>query len=168
MSYKQSVTLKHNETLAKIDKETGEITEVKNRGGNPKASYHLPKAKFTKDYNAAMIYLSKHLTTEELGIVQRMIIRARPYTNSLNPLNDDSSLRTLAEEFKIGKNRVKRSLNRLFDLGVYGKFEVVESNKEYTKYWILNPYIAFNGKVIDKGIQQLFMNTDIAKISQLS
>jgi len=164
MSYQKTVSLNDHEALMKLDKRTGEIAEVKSVGGNPNASYHISRTKFKKVYQPAMSFLSRHLTNEELGLVYKMIEKAKPYSNSLNPFNNETSLRTLEEHFGVSKNKVKRMLDRLFNMGVYGKFELVEENKEYTKYWILNPYIAFNGKTIDKGIQDLFSRTDIAKI----
>jgi hypothetical protein len=38
------------------------------------------------------------------------------------------------DEFKISKNMVSKILNRLFKLGVYGKFEVYKRPEIHTKY----------------------------------
>jgi hypothetical protein len=47
-------------------------------------------------------------------------------------------------------------------LGVYGKFEIVDMKKGYTKYWLFNPYLSFSGKLINSDIAELFSGTRIA------
>ena len=69
---------------------------------------------------------------------------AKANTNSLEPLNDTSTIPELMEFLQVSKNKVNPILKKLFNLGVYGKFEFVDAEKGYTKYWLLNPYLSFS------------------------
>lgn len=168
--YEQTFRLKHNESPAKINRETGEVLELK----KPHQAYRKrdeeddrivfeSKAMFTKTYTMAWTYLNRVLEPHEYKAAHRLALKAKAYTNSLEPLNDETVITVLVEELGISKNRVKVVLKKLFELGVYGKFEVANPNKEYTKFWILNPYLSFNGKVISQSITNLFKDTTIAK-----
>ena len=68
-----------------------------------------------------------------------------------------------AREFNIGRNKVSPLFNKLFKLGVYAKFEAYKPDVPYTKYWILNPYLSFSGKLIHSDIARLFIGTIIEK-----
>jgi hypothetical protein len=49
----------------------------------------------------------------------------------------------------VGKNNINKVIEKLFKLGVIGKFEVCDSGVNiHHKYWIFNPYLHFNGKTI--------------------
>ena len=88
---------------------------------------------------------------------------AEAYTNSLEPLNDETTINQLASLFGISRNKVTPTLKKLFQLGVYAKFEVVKPDVPYTKYWILNPFLSFNGRTLDSDIANLFIGTVIEK-----
>ena len=49
------------------------------------------------------------------------------------------------------------------DYGVFGKFDVCLADKPYTRYWILNPFLSFNGTVIDSVIVKLFKGTHVER-----
>jgi hypothetical protein len=83
-------------------------------------------------------------------------------TNSLKPLDDNITIHELMSYFDISEKKVKTTFKKLFELGVYGKFEVAKKNKDYTKYWIVNPYLSFKGKTIEKSITELFKGTHIS------
>jgi hypothetical protein len=165
--YEQTIKLDHNEIPAKFNLETGEIAYVgihrsknKTKGIQEK---HEPGAKFYKNYPASWAFLKKNLEPYEYMAAHSLALRAKANTNSLEPLNDDTVISILVEEIGVSKNRVKSVLQHLFDLGVYGRFDIAEVGKRYTKYWILNPYLSFNGTIIDKSISELFKNTLVAK-----
>lgn len=163
--YEQIIKLHHNEVPAKVNLETGEIKQViqtKRKLPQGKTIFE-PDASFYKSYTKSWIYLDKVLKPHEYKAAHRLAMKAKAFTNSLEPLNDDTLVSTLVEELGVGKNQVKQVLEKLFDLGVYGRFEVAEPGKKYTKYWLLNPYLSFNGKVIDVAIADLFKNTLVAK-----
>ena len=88
---------------------------------------------------------------------------AQMNTNSLQPLNDATTAMELAECFKLDRRRTKKTFEKLFNLGIYGKFSVVDENIAFTKYWVLNPYLSFGGKIIDSSIARLFKGTRLTK-----
>jgi hypothetical protein len=161
--YKKTVKLQDNETLAKINKETGEILEVGNRRNNIPKGKELfqSKAAFTKTYDEAWDYLLENLKPTELKIVVQMCRMTRMNSNSLEPLNDSSTAIDIAETFGVHRNHVKRIFDKLFKLGIYAEFKF-HSVTGLKHYWVLNPYISFRGKVIDSGIVDLFRESKIA------
>jgi|GEM_PF-3464124 len=165
MSYSKEVKLQDNEIPAKINVETGEVVPVKSRTNNiPEDSViFAPSARFRKDYTKAWEYLDSVLTPLEFKVVHKLCRMAKMNTNSLEPLNDETTIPTLVVEFSIGKNKVKPLFAKLLELGVYGKFEVHKKEIPYTKFWILNPFLSFSGKIIKSDIAKLFVGTVIEK-----
>lgn len=167
--YEHTVALDHNEGLAKIDMNTGMITDLSDNS-NTQTSKHddmivfEPDAVFCKTYNASWEWLYYQTTPLEYKVASFLTNKAHSITNSLKPLSDDVTVRDLAYQLNISKSKVGPVINKLFELGVFGKFEVVDAKKQYTKYWILNPYLSFKGRVIKKAIWEMFRNTEIAKV----
>ncbi|HPQ79869.1 MAG TPA: hypothetical protein PLG47_05415 [Candidatus Dojkabacteria bacterium] len=158
--YEVVIPLKHHEVPAKINKQTGEITEVRKRRNNlPKDKKLFQQNDFTKVNNKIVGYLSKELSNMELAIVFKMIGMAHFNTNSLKPLSNETSLRDLAETFGISINSVKKSFEKLFDYGVYAQFKIAKNGVK--EYWILNPYISFKGRLIDDSIWENFKGTKV-------
>ena len=168
--YETTLKLKHNEVAAIQNIETGEyIVQV------PKTFYKskeidfdsvrvLPKETFTKNFKKSWEFLYFRLTPIQYKVAHFLSNKVAINSNSLKPYNDASTMRFLASEFGISLGSVQMILDKLLRAGVYGKFEVYEVNKEYTKYWIFNPYLGYNGKYLPVGIMELFKNTEIAKI----
>lgn len=165
MSYTQTVKLEDNQSLAKVDNDTGEVKPVTKKLSNIPDNKLIfePDALFRKDYNKSWEYLDSVLTPLEFKVVAKLCRMAKMNTNSLEPLNDDTTIQSIAEEFSIGRNKVTPLFNKLYKFGVYAKFEVVKTNVPYTKYWILNPYLSFAGKLIHSDIAKLFIGTMIEK-----
>lgn len=159
--YTKTLKLHHNEVPATINKETGEVKEVKQRPNNIPDGTSLQKFEaFSKVNDKAISFLESVLTNEEMGIVFKMIKRSAYETNVMLPLNDETSYRELAEEFKIGKNKVDKIFTKLFNLGVYAQVRV--ANGPNSEYWTLNPYISFKGRIISEAIKVYFNKTVIA------
>ena len=163
--YKQEVKLQDNERIMKVNSETGEVTTIPKRMNNIPENRHdfEPDAIFRKDYTKSWEYLDKVLTPLEFKVVAKLCRMAKMNTNSLEPLNDNTTIQSIAEEFNIGRNKVSPLFNKLFKLGVYAKFEAYKPDVPYTKYWILNPYLSFSGKLIHSDIARLFIGTIIEK-----
>jgi len=163
--YTRTFKLQDNEVPAKINKETGEITEVRNefRALEPTREVFNGKALFRKTYEDVDRFLLKKLSDAEYKVVTMMSLMADPGTNSLKPLDDSTSMRTLEDKFGVDRRRMSMILNKLFSLGVYAKFKIAEVDNPYKNYWILNPYISFKGRVIESDIMKLFNNTIIAR-----
>lgn len=162
MSYTTEIKLEDNELPAKINAETGEIKQLKKRTSTIKEGVQIQKFdEFNKVNSRAIRFLESVLNNEELGIVFKMIQRCDYETNVMIPLNDESSYRELAGEFGINKDKVKKTFEKLFNLGVYAQVKV--ANGLHSEYWTLNPYIAWKGKFIEKAISVYFANTIIAK-----
>ena len=163
--YTQTIKLKDNELPAKINVETGEVKEVDHKKNNVPEGKEVfqPNAFFRKDYTNSWKFLNKYLTPIEFKAAHTLAMMAKANTNSLEPINDDTTLKELMEVLNVSINKVKPILNKLWDLGVYGKFDVKEVDKPYTKYWIFNPYLSFSGKLINSDISNLFKGTHCAK-----
>jgi hypothetical protein len=162
--YEISLKLNHDEKASKVNINTGEITILEKKPNNIPANKEVfePKALFKKDYTKSWIYLKSKLSAFEFSVAFELALLAKANTNSLEPLNDDTTVQQLVERFSISRNKVKPLFNKLWKLGVYGKFEVYDATKPYTKYWILNPYLSFSGKLINSDIASLFRGTEIA------
>lgn len=163
--YIKEIKLNDNEIASKINIETGEVTPLAQRSNNlPKGKEVFePNAKFMKTYSKTWEFLKGKLTPLEFRCAFTLSLMAKMNNNSLEPLNDNTCINELMEVLGISKNNVKPILKKLFNLGVYGKFEVKDFDKPYTKYWVLNPYLSFSGKVIDTTLKDMFKNTLIGK-----
>lgn len=162
--YNQTIQLSDNEQLMKVNSDTGEVTEVRKRINNIPIDKHVfePDAIFKKDYTSSWKFLKEQCTHLELSAAVGLSLLAKANTNSLEPINDETALKELSEKLNVSKNKIDAVLKKLWKLGVYGKFEVYDVNKPYTKYWILNPYLSFTGKLIKSDIAELFSGTMIA------
>lgn len=165
MKYTAEYNLNHNEVPAKVNVETGETTTLMKRPNNIPEGKRVfePDALFRKDYTNSWKFLERNLKPIEFKAAFTLALKAKANTNSLEPLSDSTTIPELMEVLGISKNVVKPLLKKLWSIGVYGKFEVSEVGKPYTKYWILNPYLSFSGKLIDSDIAELFSKTHIAK-----
>lgn len=160
--YKTTIRLNHNEIPAKINLETGEVKPKKNNNIPEGYVLHAPGVPYDKIYTKSWRFLKTQLTQLEFSVAFELAMMAKAFTNSLEPLNDATTIPELVEKFQISKNKVRPVFQKLFKLGVYGKFEVYDRTKPYTKYWVLNPYLTFNGNVLSSDIARLFSGTDIA------
>lgn len=155
-----------SEGLYRIDKSTGEVREVKHRPNNIPVGKEVfgDHTYFTKYYPNSWIFLKRYCTHLELSAIIGLVNYARN-GNSLEPITDDMKP-YLIDILGVSKNKINSVLDWLFKIGVYGRFSVAEVNKPYTKYWVLNPYLVYNGgKLIYSDIKRLFDNTHIAKAS---
>ena len=160
--YEQVLNLKHHEKAAKINTETGQITELPKRMNNiPKGKRLVNQKNFSKVNLDVIPLLKNKLSNIELGIVFQMIGLAEYNTNSLKPLNNDTTVRELSEKFGIGINQVKKNFKNLFDLGVYAQLSI--AREDGNEFWILNPYISFKGKTAEDSLFDNFSNTQITK-----
>lgn len=163
----QEVNLKHNERLLKLNQETGETVEITTPGKtrNPFAqAFDLPD--FVKQYKTSWQLLQTQTTRTEYAVAEMMCKRIIRFTNSLQPLNDDTTIGQLADAFGISAGKVKATLEKLFRLGVYARFEVSEWEGDFIhkKYWVFNPFLATRDRYIDSRTASLFSNTTFAKI----
>ena len=163
--YIQEVKLQDNEKIIKVNSETGEVTTIPKRINNIPIGKEIfePDAIFRKDYTNSWKFLKRTLTPIEYKAAHTLAIMAKANTNSLEPLNDDTTIPELMEVLSVSKNIVKPILAKLWDLGVYGRFEVKQVDKPYTKHWIFNPYLSFSGRLIHSDIARLFLGTHCTK-----
>ena len=95
-------------------------------------------------------------------VADKLARMARAFTSSLEPLNPSSTISEIAETLNENRNTISEDIEVLFKLGVIGKFEVYDRNNVHTKYWLFNPFLAFNGDVIKEDVENLFSNTFFA------
>lgn len=165
-SYEQTLKLQDNEIPAIVNIDTGEVIEMKSRGSNipeGKQTFGVQEKEWRKSFDPTFEYLDTVLTDLELRVVLKLCRMAEMNTNSLKPLNDDTAIKAIAEEFGISRNKVTPMFKKFFDIGLYARFEVKKEDIPYTKYWILNPYLTFSGKLIKSDIVNLFKGTTIEK-----
>lgn len=161
--YSVTVGLNHDEVAARVNSNSGEVIII-GKGRVPEGKEIVSIGKFSRCHTEAWIYLERHLSTLEFAVANRMALMAGAYTNSLRPLNDESTIFELTNKLGIGKNKVISVTKKLFDLGVFAKFDIKEVDVDYKKYWIFNPYLSFNGRFIDMSMKNLFKNTLPAKV----
>jgi len=161
--YKRTIMYQDYEKPAKLDMTTGEYLEVRNLfSGLPEGKEQwLHNETFEKMFKYSWSFLVKKLTAVELQVLVIMTLMIETGTNALIPLNDELSMYKLQEFFGIDRKKIKVILKKLFDIGVYAKFEVSKRDEGYKKYWILNPYVSFNGKLISSDIPKLFYGTEV-------
>lgn len=160
--YEKKIKLTDNEVPAKINKETGEIIEVRVRPNNLHNNKVVfePKLMFSKSYEGSLTYIRDNLTPKEVVVVLGMIELATMNTNYIKPLHAESTVTEISEVLGVHRNHVKRIMENLYQHGIYSKSSVMTKNGE--KHWlILNPYISFKGKTIDVAIIELFSDTRI-------
>ena len=95
-------------------------------------------------------------------VADKLARMARAFTSSLEPLNPESTISELSKTLDENRNTIKEDVEVLFKLGVIGKFEVYDRNERHTRYWLFNPFLAFNGDVIKEGVEDLFKDTFFA------
>lgn len=162
--YTVEVGLTHNESAATVDLETGEINiqSVKVNNVPEDCIVFEPDAFGKKHYTTSWNYLKSETSNIEFAAAIRLSLMAKDNTNSLEPLDDNTTVENLVKVLGVSKNKVNSVLGKLFNLGVYGKFEVVDAEKGYTKYWLFNPFLSFSDKIIKSDIANLFKGTKVA------
>lgn len=162
--YEKTNKYHHHERPAKKDMITGKFKVIGGSSNNipDDKILFIPHAKFAKTYKSTWKFLDLVLTPTEYRIVHKMSMIAERCTNSLKPLNDETSIRKLAEHFNISKNLVKKVFAKLKGIGVYAEISYEEDFEERC-FWILNPYISFNAELIPKLYLDVFDNTTIGK-----
>lgn len=108
-------------------------------------------------------FLNGVLTPIEYKAAHTLAMMAKSNTGSLEPLSDESTLKELMSTLDMSINKVRPIMNKLFELGVYGKFEAYKPERPYTKHWIFNPYLSFSGRIIKSDIKELFNGTHCEK-----
>ena len=165
-AYTQEIKLNHDDVAATINRRTGEVNEVKGPGKvtNPNQKKFDLFPTFTRFNTAAWVLLETQTTDKELAVANKLAMRAKAYTNSLQPLKPEMTISLLAEDLGVDRRYIRKMITKLFKLGVIGKFEVYEVHEVHKKYWLFNPYLSFNGKNISKDLISLFDGTTYAKM----
>lgn len=163
--YTQELKLENYQKAAVVDVDTGEVTIVNKRKNNiPEGKHlHLPDEEFKKTYVKGWEFLKKVLTPLEYRVAHEMSLMAKAYTNSLEPLGEHTTVNHLSETFSVDRRKMSKLIDKLFQFGVFAKFEAVKPDLPYTKYWVFNPYLSFSGKLIKSDIALLFVGTIIEK-----
>ena len=163
--YTRNLRLKDSEIPAKIDLETGEILEVRNIFNTiPEGKeLWLKNEKFSKMFTYSWKYLVRSLKSDELKVLIVMSLMAQPSTNSMPPLNEEVSMLQMEEYFGVYRKKLPQIFKKLFEIGVFARFEVATEEEFCKRYWILNPYISFKGRLVSSEIAKLFYGTKVEK-----
>lgn len=165
MSYTVTTKLKHNESLMKVDLETGDLTPITKRPNNipeGKERFSYDEA-WVKSYERSWEYLVDNLKPHELKIAIKMSTMTEYSTNSLAPLDSATSMQNLSKKFGVGINQIKKSIDRLMKIGVYATFTYGHYRRGIVTEWVFNPFISFKGKLVDSDLKNLFVDTKVAK-----
>ena len=164
--YKAEVPLNHDEALLKKNMRTGVITDlsVKRISNNKTLVNYVAPDVFQRRYPKAWDLLETQTTDKELAVAYKLAKKAQAFTNSLQPLSPDSTITELSEELRVNRNIIGKIIDKLFKLGVIGKFEVYDRHETHHKYWVFNPFLSFNGNVIKHDLYPLFENTYYARV----
>lgn len=159
----QLTKLNHHEALVKVNKETGEMTELPYKSNNiPEGKHKLDYKKFGMMNMEVVKKLNNFLTKEELGIIMYMTSICEMGNNSLKPFSDDLSLRELESLLDIPRARVKKVIEKLFKLGAFMSIRIYE--EEEKTYWVLNPSIFWRGRLRDDSLFHTFSKTTISNL----
>lgn len=177
--YKPNVQLKHNEIPAAVSVDTGEIRVINQRPNNLPEGKEIwnGNGKFAKLYDKAWNYMLEVFSPLEFKIIAQMISMASINSNSLKPLNDNTTINELATTFNIHRNSVTKLFTKLSNHGIYAEFNFHKAPLSFDpndpstfnnpsiecKYWVLNPYIIFRGKTIDSALVDLFRSSKLSK-----
>lgn len=159
------IGIEHNQSIALINEESGEVSQIKiskprkNKDLEPAPSLEV----FQKHYTNAWKLLITQLSDKEFIVAYKLGIMAKAYTNSIEPLNDDTTALELSSVLSVDRRYVHKITDKLFRLGVIAKFECYNGSI-HSRYWIFNPFLMFNGKMIQKDIPNLFIDTVYAKV----
>lgn len=160
--------MQHDEVPAIINLSTGEFkTFEPPRVKAPKDSalmYFKHDEPYQRSFTKAWDLLETQTTDLEFKAAQKMGRLAKAFTNSMEPLSPDSTVREIGEALHIDYRKVTKIVDKLFKLGVIAKFEVYEQDSEQHKYWIFNPYLSFNGVTIPKKVSTMFDKTWYANL----
>lgn len=161
--YTETVKFKHHQSPAIYDEITGEYKQLKAKNklpeGKEKYQEKFMTDSFTKLNLRILPYLVEVFNSIEINMIVKMISLIDYNSNSIEKLNNDTSLRDLAKLFGVSRNRIKTYLDHLFRMGVYAQFKIHKDKKE--EYWILNPYLSWQGELIDSSLKANFKGTKI-------
>lgn len=161
--YEKIVTLKDDEVVNIVNKNTGEERLLDGQG-NP--DFRVINQKFNKQSSAAWRLLHRQTTAAEFKVAGYMATLVNGPSNIIRPLCDELSYRQIGEILGVSHNRVKKMLDKLFKLGVYGRFEYYDEHEEHKKFWVFNPYLTRNGKGVLKETDSIFRGSQFALISR--
>jgi len=159
----------HNEVPAVINLDTGEIKEfvgvgVKKEMRDKTMEYFRSSQPYQRFFTNAWVLLRTQTNNLEYSVAQQLGQRAKAYTNSLEPIKPESTMVYLSTELNIDRRKVFAIVDKLFKLGVIGKFEVYDRFDVHHDYWVFNPYLSFNGIGIKKDVVTLFDRTYYANL----
>jgi len=158
----RGISLNHEEILGKLNSATGEFIGIPVKSNNLPKNVSIKRMKNFFKMNTLLINKLKHsglLNMEEIGIITYMSTIAEWNTNSLKPLNNDTSTRMLADFFMINRNKVNKVLDKLFKLGVYMQVKIHKD--DVIDYWVLNPNISWKGTLANDSLFSHFEGTII-------
>lgn len=178
-----NVKLKNHEALQVVDTITGEVKAPEVTEGKQKnVKRWIPNVQFYKTYPKAWDLLETQLSATEIKVAMKLAFMAKPVTNTLRPLNPETTTTELANILGQNRKTIRKIIDKLFSLGVIGMYQVGEiitdddkdfytkaeltkMDSEVRKYWIFNPYLSFNGKYIHNDVPNIFQHTYYAKVA---
>ena len=167
-----NIPIEHDQIISSVevvDRYTGEVNrvepEVKVKPSKPKNG--MKKFDLMEQYHrrntTAWHLLSTQTSSKEYEVAIKLSDMSSAFIGSLEPINDSTSANELANILHADRRTIKSLIDKLFKLGVIGKFEVYEAGNQYKRYWLFNPYLSFNGDIIKEDVATLFDGTYYAK-----
>lgn len=117
---------------------------------------------FSKDFPDAWAFLIRELSEQELKVAILMSLKASMNGNIMKPLTDATTMAEFSKEFGVSKNNISSIIDKLFKYGVYSK-ATVHNVDGLGRYWTLNPFLSFKGKLFNRHLAEEFKGTHVGK-----
>lgn len=118
-----------------------------------------PQEIFFKKFSDAWPFLYENLNSLELETLMELCYRAGLQDQVIKELNGHTIQEEVSSHLNLTPRKSKLIFDKLFRLGVFGKFRVAKVNDPNSNAWIMNPYLGFLGENKKSGIAKLFKGT---------
>lgn len=150
--YEYNSKLKHHQSPAYLDRETGEFTEL-DLGGQGNTIPINYKHYFMMDVDTLnQLVKSKLLSRVEKGYITDMAAMLKTSYNALyDKQNNPHTIDSLSVDMELSYNRMTSLLKQLVKKGILGRLTVGEAT-----YHVMNPFLARRRQFVDKDVCKLF------------
>jgi len=166
--YEYNSKLKHHQAPAYLDTETGEFVEITTNRTLVDKDYELfkSKEKFHRTFTKSWILLEQMCSTEEIGIAHKLAIRSSYKDGVIEVINGEISYRALSTELGVDRRKLKPVIEKFINIGVFAYVKIANGDNTTSEKYLFNPYLSFNGNLIDKNLKSLFKSSIFATINK--
>lgn len=113
---------------------------------------------YVKLYNGVIPLLNEHLTPREFKFVMMLTDYIGYFDCVLRNGRDVLTLKDLSVELDFSYDVVRKIVPALIQKGIMSEYKVCDARnkKKFTKSYVVNPYLFFRGKYLNKEVSRLF------------